>query len=140
MNMRAVGLDRRREVGIFVDDAKVVIQIEHVFALDWEQKSGSVQTIKTQAPRRHDAVGRNAGGSGLRLRAAFENGRAQPVPALSWRELDRPEHDERRRHRAPERSRSHARIAIDNGATTLRDLRARTERSSTARPSRVRCR
>jgi FHA domain-containing protein/phospholipase D-like protein len=50
MNLRAVNLDRRREVGIFVDEAKVVAQIEHVFASDWEQKSGSLQTIKTQIP------------------------------------------------------------------------------------------
>jgi phosphatidylserine/phosphatidylglycerophosphate/cardiolipin synthase-like enzyme len=50
MNLRAVGLDRRREVAVLVDDSKVVMQIEHVFASDWEQKSGSLQTLKTHVP------------------------------------------------------------------------------------------
>ncbi len=50
MNMRAVSFDKRREVGIFVDDAKVIAQLEHVFSSDWDQKSGSLQTLKTQIP------------------------------------------------------------------------------------------
>ncbi len=50
MNLRAVALDRRREVGIFVDDAKAIAQLEHVFSSDWEQKSGTLETIKTQIP------------------------------------------------------------------------------------------
>jgi phosphatidylserine/phosphatidylglycerophosphate/cardiolipin synthase-like enzyme len=50
MNLRAVALDKRREVGIFVDDAKAIAQLEHVFSSDWEQKSGSLETLKTQIP------------------------------------------------------------------------------------------
>jgi hypothetical protein len=50
MNMRAVGLDRRREVGIFVNEPKVIAQLEQVFSSDWEQKSGTLQTVKTQIP------------------------------------------------------------------------------------------
>jgi cardiolipin synthase len=50
MNLRPVSLDRRREVSIFVDDPKVVAQIEHVFASDWQQRSGSLQTLKTHVP------------------------------------------------------------------------------------------
>jgi phosphatidylserine/phosphatidylglycerophosphate/cardiolipin synthase-like enzyme len=50
MNLRTVSFDKRREVGIFVDDAKVVAQIEHVFSSDWHQKSGSLETLKTQIP------------------------------------------------------------------------------------------
>ena len=50
MNLRPESLDKRREVGIFVDDPKVIAQMEHVFASDWEQKSGSLQTLKTQFP------------------------------------------------------------------------------------------
>jgi phosphatidylserine/phosphatidylglycerophosphate/cardiolipin synthase-like enzyme len=50
MNLRTVSFDKRREVGIFVDDQKVVAQIEHVFSSDWQQKSGSLETLKTQIP------------------------------------------------------------------------------------------
>lgn len=50
MNLRSVSLDARREVGVLVDDAKAVAEIEHVFESDWTQKSAARQTLKTRAP------------------------------------------------------------------------------------------
>jgi cardiolipin synthase len=46
MNLRAVSLDRRREVGVFVDDPKALVQLEHVFDLDWNAKSSEVPSAK----------------------------------------------------------------------------------------------
>ena len=46
MNLRAVSLDSRREVGIFVEDKATIAQLEHVFDLDWNAKSSS-SSVKT---------------------------------------------------------------------------------------------
>lgn len=46
MNLRAVSLDARREVGIFVDDSRVLAQLMHVFDLDWEGRGAGVTSLK----------------------------------------------------------------------------------------------
>lgn len=127
MNMRAVGLDRRREVGIFVEDPKVVTQLEQVFASDWEHKSGTLQTVKTQIP-------------GLPIQPEPEPG--PPVlPASDYALLSRTDalsrfplfrgqnsigrstsNDVVISH--PSVSRSHAAIVVDEGAMRLVDLQS----------------
>lgn len=46
MNLRPSSLDRRREVGIFVDDPKAIVQLEHVFDLDWNARTSSLAGTK----------------------------------------------------------------------------------------------
>ena len=44
MNLRYENLDKRREVGIILDDEKIVKGMEDVFTSDWEDKSKDSQT------------------------------------------------------------------------------------------------
>jgi cardiolipin synthase len=46
-NLRYESLDKRREVGIIVDDESVVARIEQVFTADWDQKPRSSSAANT---------------------------------------------------------------------------------------------
>ncbi|WP_300456191.1 phospholipase D-like domain-containing protein [Accumulibacter sp.] len=51
MNLRAESLDRRRELGILVDDGDVLHRLQAVFESDWERKAAAFDHSTTQVMR-----------------------------------------------------------------------------------------
>ncbi|ACV35915.1 phospholipase D-like domain-containing protein [Accumulibacter sp.] len=60
MNLRTESLDRRRELGIMVDDGDVLQRLQAVFESDWERKLPMFDTTATQVMRLAEPPGRAA--------------------------------------------------------------------------------
>lgn len=130
MNLRDESLDRRREVGVLVTDEKIIAQLEHVFASDWNQKSlsqttaitvvpGIVQPTPEQPPKPLNSGMLEAPFALLSRTDALSRFNLQHGENLIGRSSD---NDIVLSH--PSVSRLHAKIVLDNEHQTLVDLKS----------------